>query len=135
MEQPPGKEDGGDGVEVDPVGGDDGTELANDPVPEEEAEHGGDNAQEEQIEENGIIKELKNGRAGLCWETNIIRNNGDETVYEHLAGDEGGGILIGSRFHQQRVDGPAETGAEGQQVAEGREVEHEMTVEHDDGHA
>ena len=52
VEQPPGEEDGGQGVQVDPVGGDDGTELADDPVPNEEAEHRGDDAEEEKVEED-----------------------------------------------------------------------------------
>ena len=47
VEEPPGEEDGGDWIEIDPVGGDDSSELADDPVPEEVAEHGGDNAEEQ----------------------------------------------------------------------------------------
>ena len=39
MEEPPGEEDSGDGVEIDPVGGNNGTQLADDPVPDEVAEH------------------------------------------------------------------------------------------------
>ena len=53
MEEPPSKEDGGDGIEVDPVSGYDGSEFADDPVPEEVAEHGGDNAEEQQVQDDG----------------------------------------------------------------------------------
>ena len=50
VEQPPGEEDGGDRIEVNPVCGDDRTELADDPVPGEITEHRGDDSQEEEIE-------------------------------------------------------------------------------------
>ena len=49
IEEPPGEEDGGDGVEIDPIGGDDGTQFADDPVPDEVAEHRGNDAEEEKI--------------------------------------------------------------------------------------
>ena len=49
VEEPPGEEDGGDGIEVDPVSSDDGTQFTDDPVPDEVAEHRGDNAEEEKI--------------------------------------------------------------------------------------
>ena len=39
VEEPPSEEDGGDGVEIDPVGSNDGAEFADDPVPDEVAEH------------------------------------------------------------------------------------------------
>ena len=50
VEQPPGKEDSGDGIEVNPVCGDDRTELADDPVPDEVTKHRGDDSQEEKIQ-------------------------------------------------------------------------------------
>ena len=50
VEQPPGEEDGGDGIEVDPVRRDDRTELADDPVPDEVTKHRGDDSQEEKIQ-------------------------------------------------------------------------------------
>ncbi len=52
VEQPPGKEDGGDGVEIDPVGGKDSSQFADDPVPEDVADHGGYNAQEQEVKNN-----------------------------------------------------------------------------------
>ena len=48
-EQPPGKNDRGDGIEIDPVGGDDRAEFADDPVPNEITEHRGDDTKEEKI--------------------------------------------------------------------------------------
>ena len=59
-EDGPGEENGGDGVEIDVVGGCDCTEFLQDPVPGEEAPHRGDAAEEQQIEENGKIEGLKN---------------------------------------------------------------------------
>ena len=50
VEQPPSKENGGDGIEVNPVCGDDRTELADDPVPDEVTKHRGDDSQEEKIQ-------------------------------------------------------------------------------------
>ena len=50
VEQPPGKEDSGDGIEVNPVCGDDRTELPDDPVPDEVTKHRGDDSQEEKIQ-------------------------------------------------------------------------------------
>ena len=49
MEQPPCKDNRGDGIEIDPVGGNDCSEFADDPVPEEIAEHRGNDTQEEEI--------------------------------------------------------------------------------------
>ena len=43
-------------------------------------------------------------------------------------------MIPDSNLHQQAINCPAKTGSKGQQVAKGREMEHEMTVEHDDGH-
>ena len=50
VEQPPGEQNGGDGIEVDPVRRDHRTELADDPVPGEITEHRGDDSQEEKIQ-------------------------------------------------------------------------------------
>ena len=41
VEQPPGKEDGSDGVEINPVGGNHSTKLADDPVPTKITDHRG----------------------------------------------------------------------------------------------
>ena len=50
VEQPPGKEDSGDGIEVNPVRSDDRTEFADDPVPGKVTKHRGDDSQEEKIQ-------------------------------------------------------------------------------------
>ena len=62
VEQPPGEENAGDGIEVDPVRRDDRTEFADDPVPGEVTEHRGNDSQEEEIEESGKWKEERGGR-------------------------------------------------------------------------
>ena len=49
VKQPPGEEDGDDGIEIDPVGSHNSTQLMNDPIPNEEADHGGYDAQEKQV--------------------------------------------------------------------------------------
>ena len=49
VEQPPGEQNGGDGIEVDPVRRDHRTELADDPVPDEVTKHRGDDSEEEEI--------------------------------------------------------------------------------------
>ena len=50
VEQPPGKEDGGDGIEVNPVRSDDRTKFADDPVPGKVTKHRSDDSQEEKIQ-------------------------------------------------------------------------------------
>ena len=45
----PGKEDGGDGIEIDVVGCYHSTQLLDDPVPCQITEHGGDTTQKQQI--------------------------------------------------------------------------------------
>ena len=44
IEQPPGKKDGGDGIEVDPVRSDNRAEFSDDPVPCEVTEHRGNDS-------------------------------------------------------------------------------------------
>ena len=39
VEQPPGEKDGGDGIEVNPIRGDDRTEFADDPIPGKVTKH------------------------------------------------------------------------------------------------
>ena len=48
-EQPPGKNDRGDGMEIDPVRSKDRADFADDPVPSEITEHRGDDTKEEKI--------------------------------------------------------------------------------------
>ncbi len=62
VEQPPCEDDGGDGIEIHPVGGDDGTQFADHPVPCQETEHRCHHSEEQQVEERGKMEELKNGR-------------------------------------------------------------------------
>ena len=50
IKQPPGEEDGGDGIEVNPVRSDDRTEFADDPIPGKVTKHRGDDSQEEKIQ-------------------------------------------------------------------------------------
>jgi len=59
VEQPPGKEDGGDGIEVDPVRGNHRPELSDDPVPCEVAEHRGNDTEEEEVEDGGNSEKVK----------------------------------------------------------------------------
>ena len=117
VEQPPGKEDGGDGIEVNPVGGDDGTQLTDDPVPDEETDHGGHNTQEQQVPKHLRAQDDLQGRK--AGKDQIVGEYCQQTVEEHLSRDKKGGIAFGDRFHQQGVDGPAQTGAKGQDVAQG----------------
>ena len=49
VEQPPGEDDGGEGVDIDPVGGNDRSQTADDPVPNEETNERGDDAEEEDV--------------------------------------------------------------------------------------
>ena len=52
VKQPPSKQDGGDGIEIHPVGGNHCPQLTDHPVPYQVTEQGGDHSQEEQVEEN-----------------------------------------------------------------------------------
>ena len=52
MQQPPSEDDGGDGVEIDPVGSNDSAEFADDPVPNNITPHRSNNTQKQQVEKN-----------------------------------------------------------------------------------
>ena len=130
---PGGKDHGGDGVEINPVGGFDGSQLGDAPVPREETHHGSQAAQEEQVGKyHGMREHL---RGGKTWHHGIIGQNGEYAIEEHLSRDECGTVLVGHRLHEQRIDSPAHTGCESQRIAHRREMEHETAVEHHDDHA
>ena len=48
-EDEPGEEHGGNGIEIDVVGDDDGSQLLDDPIPCQVTEHGGDTTQKYQV--------------------------------------------------------------------------------------
>ena len=52
VEQPPGKADRGDRIEIDPVGSDNSSKFADDPIPKEIANHRGDDTQEQQVKKD-----------------------------------------------------------------------------------
>ena len=53
MKQPPSKKNGDNGIEIDIIGGDNGTKLLQRPVPCHKTEHGGDTTKEEKVEDCG----------------------------------------------------------------------------------
>ena len=82
VEQPPGKDDGGDGVEIDPVGGDDGSQLADDPVPEQETDHRGNDAQKQDVPDDGLAE--NDVERGEPRHEAIVGNDGQQPVEEQL---------------------------------------------------
>ena len=114
-EQPPGKENGGDGVEIDPVGGDDDAEMLDDKVPGEVADHGGYDAEEHQVPENGGAEEDIEGREFGA--PDIIRYHGEETVEKHFSCDEERAVTFHGSLHQQGIESPTDTGHESEQIA------------------
>ena len=85
-EQPPGKENSGNRVEIDPVGGDYYAEIFDNEVPGEVADHGGNDTEEHQVPEDRGAEENIEG-----WEVRapyIIRYYGEETIEKHFSCDE-----------------------------------------------
>ena len=82
VEQPPGTDDGGDGVEIHPVGGDDSSQLADDPVPEQVTDHRGNDTQEQDIPDDGLAED--NIERGETWHEAIVGNDGQQPVEEQL---------------------------------------------------
>ena len=114
-EQPPGKENGGDGVEIDPVGGDNDAQMLDDKVPGEVADHGGDDAEEHQVPEDGGAEKDIEG-----WELRspyIIRYHREKTIEKHFSRDEERAVTFQGGLHQQGIESPTDTGHEGEHVA------------------
>ena len=97
VEEPPGKEYGGDGIEIDPVGGNNGSEFAHNPVPKQEAEHRGDDAQEEDAPND--FRAEDNFERGEARYKPIVRNDGQESVEKHFPGNQQGAVIHGCRLH------------------------------------
>ena len=133
VEHNAGGYDGGKGIEVDPIGGLDGTQATDAPIPHEETDHGGYAPEEEQVGEHlGLAQYIEVGETG---HHQIIGQDGEHTVEKHLAGDEDRGVALQGGFHHQRIEGPTEAGGESQEVAYGRELEDEPPVQHHNDHA
>lgn len=125
MQQPPSEDDGGDGVKIDPVGSNDSTKFADDPIPYDVTTHRSNNTQEEKVEKNWRIEKLKDWSCEyptFRGYEQVIGNNGQQTIEEHLARDEECGITLCGRFDQQRINSPTETGAESKCIAQGWEM-------------
>ena len=119
-EDEPGKDYGGNGIKVDIVSGHDGSQFLHHPVPGQEAEHRGDTAEEEQIDDDGrwqMEDGLESEYLGFARHEEEIGNHREEAVDEDLAGDEHRVVLGIGGNHEQRVDTPAEGGRESQRVA------------------
>jgi len=82
VEEPPGEEYGSDGIEIDPVGGNNGSEFAHNPVPKQEAEHGGDDAQKEDAPND--FRPEDHVKGGETWYEPIVGNDGQESVEKHF---------------------------------------------------
>ena len=65
VEQPPSKENGGDGIEVYPVSSYYSAKLMNNPTPDKETYHGGYDTEEEQIPQYLTAEE--NFEGGEAW--------------------------------------------------------------------
>ena len=114
-EDQPGKEYGGDGIEIDIVGDDDGSEFLDGPVPSQITEHGGYAAQKQQIGQDIGTQYKTQGRQIGPYEE--IRNHRQQTIEKHLAGDKQRVVVPVGGNHQQRVERPTETGCKRQGIA------------------
>ena len=113
-EDQPGKEYGGDGIEIDIVGDDDGSEFLDGPVPSQITEHGGYAAQKQQIGQDiGTQYQTQRRQIGPYEE---VWDHGQQTVEKHLAGDEQRVVVPVGRYHQQRIERPTETGCKRQGI-------------------
>ena len=102
-------------------------------VPEQVAEHRGDDPEEQQIaphrracEHLPFHRERVEGKD---------RKNGQQSVEKDFPGDEDCGVAASDAFDDQRVDHPQQCRRECQHVAPRRELQHEMPVEHHEDHA
>ena len=101
-------------------------------VPEQVAEHRGDDAQKEQVAPDG--RPCQNLPRDGKRPQQEDRQDGHHAVEEDLAGDEERRVALADALEQQRVADPRERGAQRQQVALRLEVEDEAPVEHHQRH-
>ena len=98
VQQPPGKDNGSDGIEIDPVGGYDSTQLMDDPTPDKETNHRSDNTQEQQVPEHFTTENDFHRREAR--EHDVVGQDGQQSVEEHLACNEKDRIAFSYRLHQ-----------------------------------
>lgn len=128
-----GRDDRDQWVEIDIVRGSYGSEPVHGGVPQDVAEHRRDDAQKQQVAPHrGTRQYLRADREGLEGE---YRKNRQQSVEEDLAGDENGGVAPSDAFDRQRIDHLQQRRGQGQQIAFGREVQHETVVENHQHHA
>lgn len=125
--------DGGQRIKVGVVRCLECAELVDDPTPQRKAQEGGHNAQEQSVDIDLRFQEIAQGE--LPWVDGEHRQHGDQTVEEHLAGEEGGIVVLADLSDEQAVDGPADRRSQGQQVAHGVQAQHNLAVEDDEAHA
>ena len=95
----PGEEHRGDGIEIDIVGHHYGTQLLHGPVPREETEHGGHTTQEQKICQHVWTEDDTERRHFRPYKE--VGNHGQQSIYEHLTGDENRVVTLIGRDHQQ----------------------------------
>ena len=131
VEQKPRENNRREGIDIDVVRGGDGADLLHRPVPHDETEHRCHKAEKEQIGEDFGLQKEQHRRHSFRHE-NVIGNHRQQTVEKDFPRDENHVVAAVCANHQQAINRPTKAGEKRQRVAEGREMEHEMTVEHDD---
>ena len=130
VEQQPRENNRRERIDIDVVRRRDGADLLHRPVPHDETEHRGDKAEKEQIGEDFGLQQERH-RRHFFWHENVIGNHRQQAVEKHFPRDENHVVAAVCANHQQAINRPTKAGEKRQRVANRREMEHEMAVEHD----
>ena len=133
VEEQPREDNRREGVDIDVVRGGDGADLLHRPIPHDETQHRGDKTEEEQIGKDFGSQQQRHRRH--IGHENVVGNHRQKAVEKDFPRDENDVVAAVGANHQQAIDRPAKASEERQRIAKGREVEHEMAVEHDDNDA
>ena len=109
-EDEPGKEHRGDGVEINGVGNHDGSQFLDDPIPRQVTDHGSYTTQEQQVGQN-IEAQHQTERRHVRVDPKV-GNHRQQTIEEHLSGDEHRVVVLAGRNHKQGIKRPAKAGPE-----------------------
>ena len=127
------KDDSGYRVEIHPVGTSHSSKTRHAQTPCQITQHGCHTTKKQEIYKHCWTQE--DFHVGHFRHHQIIWQYGQNAIEEHLACDKHCRIAVHHRFHQQRVESPTEACPESKSVAKRREMEHEMSVEHNYRHA
>ncbi len=133
-----GKDDGrcnhrGDGVDVDVIRGRNDAKALDANRPKTEASGRGYQAEKREVTDDDRLRQLLHcgqlfGKGNEPWD------DADEAIEERLATDESR-VVRYEQTNDDRIESPAKASSKGKRIAKWREVQHELTIEHNTSHA